>query len=290
MKVNRYPIYIVSKGRWESRYTSKALEKMRVPYYIVVDAEEYDDYCSVIDEHKVLVMDKQAEIDYETCDDLGLSKPVGPGAKRNWCWQHAIGLGAKRHWVMDDNISSFMRLHNNFHHRVWTPAPFRALEDFVDRYENVAMAGFNYDFFCQSKLVHPPYRKNTRIYSCNLIDNAVPYKWRGRYNEDTILSLDMLKDNLCTIQFNAFNQEKAGTNIMKGGNTDAFYKDEGTLPKSQMLAEVHPDVAKVVWRYSRWHHHVNYNPFKSIPLIKKKDVTIPQGFNNYGMKLVSRVG
>ena len=38
MKVNRYPIYIVSKGRWESRYTSKALEKMRVPYYIVVDA------------------------------------------------------------------------------------------------------------------------------------------------------------------------------------------------------------------------------------------------------------
>ena len=115
MKVNRYPIYIVSKGRWESRYTSKALEKMRVPYYIVVDAEEYDDYCSVIDEHKVLVMDKQAEIDYETCDDLGLSKPVGPGAKRNWCWQHAIGLGAKRHWVMDDNISSFVRLHDLFH-------------------------------------------------------------------------------------------------------------------------------------------------------------------------------
>ena len=27
-----YPVYIISKGRWETRLTSKALEKMGVPY------------------------------------------------------------------------------------------------------------------------------------------------------------------------------------------------------------------------------------------------------------------
>ena len=37
-KINpKYPIYIVSKGRWESRLTSKILEKMNVPYKIVVE-------------------------------------------------------------------------------------------------------------------------------------------------------------------------------------------------------------------------------------------------------------
>ena len=27
----RYPIYIISKGRWETRHTSKALEALGVP-------------------------------------------------------------------------------------------------------------------------------------------------------------------------------------------------------------------------------------------------------------------
>ena len=38
----KYPIYIVSKGRWESRLTSKALERMNVPYRIIVEQDEFD--------------------------------------------------------------------------------------------------------------------------------------------------------------------------------------------------------------------------------------------------------
>ena len=33
----RYPVYVVSKGRWESRLTSRFLEKAAVPYRIVVE-------------------------------------------------------------------------------------------------------------------------------------------------------------------------------------------------------------------------------------------------------------
>ena len=40
----QYPIYIISKGRWESRKTSRALEKMNVPYHIVIESQEYDQY------------------------------------------------------------------------------------------------------------------------------------------------------------------------------------------------------------------------------------------------------
>jgi hypothetical protein len=125
---------------------------------------------------------------------------------------------------------------------------------------------------------------NTRIYSCLLIENAAPYRWRGRYNEDTDLSLRVLKDGLCTIQFNAFLCGKVTTQRMKGGNTKEFYQDEGTLPKSQMLADLHPDVAEVVWRFKRWHHHVDYRPFKKNALIRTVDV--PDGINDYGIREV----
>ena len=67
-----------------------------------------------------------------------------------------------------------------------------------------------------------------------------------------------------------------------------FYKNEGTLPKSQMLVDMHPDVTKLVWRFNRWHHQVNYKPFKNNKLIKKEGLIIPDGINNYGMILISK--
>jgi hypothetical protein len=128
---------------------------------------------------------------------------------------------------------------------------------------------------------------NTRIYSCNFIKNDIPYRWRGRYNEDTILSLDILKDGFCTIQFNAFLQNKVRTSTLRGGNSGEFYDKEGTLPKSQMLADVYPQYAKVKWRFSRIHHYVDYTPFKKNKLIKKSCINFAElkKVNNYGMKI-----
>jgi len=281
-----YPIYIVSKGRWESRLTSKALERINVSYKIIVEEQEKDLYASVISKDKILVLPKNYLQEYETCDELGNTKGVGPGAARNFAWQHSIEMGAKRHWVMDDNIASFNRLNRNLMCKVSSGTIFRASEDFVDRYENVAIAGFNYDFFAKAKEQIPPFVLNTRIYSLLLIKNDLPFRWRGRYNEDTDLSLRVLKAGMCTVQFNAFLQEKATTQTLKGGNTDEFYAKEGTLPKSQMIADLHPDVAKVVWRFNRWHHHVDYRAFKKNKLQRIKNIYIPDVVNNFGMKLV----
>jgi hypothetical protein len=281
-----YPIYIVSKGRWDTRLTSKALEKSNIPYYIIIEKQEYQDYANVIDPKKILILPTEYQDKYDTCDDLGSSKSKGPGPARNYAWEHSIALGAKWHWVMDDNIKVFNRLNRNKMVQVTSGAIFKASEDFVNRYENVAISGFNYDFFVQSKQQHPPYILNTRIYSCLLIRNDIPYRWRGRYNEDTDLSLRALKDKFCTIQFNTFLQEKAQTQTIKGGNTQEFYKKEGTLPKSKMLEDLHPDVAKVVWKFNRWHHHVDYRPFKKNRLIKKQGLVVPDVVNNYGMKLI----
>lgn len=270
-----HPVYIISKGRADTRLTSKALEKMRVPYRIVIEPQEYEQYAAVIDPTKILVL---------PFSNLG----QGSIPARNWVWEHSISQGAKRHWILDDNIRRFDRLNNNRRVSVDTGVTFKAAEDFVERYTNVALAGFQYRGFAATNSKHPPFILNTRIYSCILIKNDIPYRWRGRYNEDTDLSLCALKDGWCTILFLAFLADKIPTLTMKGGNTDELYKDDGRLLMAQSLQDQHPDVVKIKWKWNRWQHEVDYTRFRGNKLIKRDDIEIPQGVNNYGMQLVKR--
>lgn len=277
-----FPIYIVSKGRADSRLTSRTLEEMKVPHFIVIEKQEYSDYSSVIDKKKILVLDKKYQRDYDAFDSLGTTKSKGPGPARNFAWDHSISIGARWHWVMDDNIQYFFRYNRNLKVPVSDGTILLCMEDFVLRYKNVAMAGPNYFMFVSRKSKQPAFVLNTRIYSCNLIRNDIPFRWRGRYNEDTDLSLRILKARWCTVQFNAFLQGKITTQVLKGGNTEAFYAKEGTAPKSKMLVQMHPDVSKVVWKFGRWHHHVDYSPFKDNLLVKVKN---PPPIKDYGLKL-----
>src|SRR5271157_1109261 len=101
MSVNpNHPVYVISKGRAESRLTSRALEKIGVQYHIVVEPQERDAYAAVIDASKILVL---------PLSNLG----QGSIPARNWVWDHAVSIGAKRHWILDDNISRFFRLNRN---------------------------------------------------------------------------------------------------------------------------------------------------------------------------------
>lgn len=282
---NRYPIYVVSKGRWANTLTPKSLAKLGLTCYIVVEAHEFDYYNDrCLEGNTVIVLPDHYLDEYDTCDDLGRTKSVGPGAARNFCKDHSQSNGFNRHWVLDDNIEEFYRLNTNLKRKVRCGSTFAAAEDFVDRYTNVPVAGMNYHTFCKSTDPVPAYKKNTRIYSCLLIDNNSPYRWRGRYNEDTDLSLRVLKDGNCTIQFNAFLCGKVTTQRMRGGNSKEFYDHEGTLAKSQMLVDLHPDVAKLTWKFGRVHHHVDYTKFEKNLLIKKGNRAYT-GVNEYGMVL-----
>lgn len=278
----KYPVYIVSKGRWNSRLTVKALQEMNVPFKVVIEKQEYEKYAEVINEDDLLILPEKYLNEYDTCDEFGRTKSVGPGAARNFCWDHSIDNGHAWHWVMDDNIDAFHRLYKNTKDEVRSGSTLRAMEDFVERYENVAIAGPNYYSFAKSTDAVPPFIINTRIYSCLLIRNDIPYRWRARYNEDTDLSLRVLKDGWVTVQFNAFLCGKVTTQRMSGGNTKDFYSVEGTKPKSQMIADLHPDIAKVVWRFNRWHHHVDYRRIKN-KLIRKPNLPQFEKVNNYGL-------
>ena len=280
------PIYIVSKSRWDKCLTAKALDLMGVPFRVVVEASQFDQYAKAVGRDRLLVLPQSYLDEYDTCDDLGSSRSSGPGAARNYAMDHSIADGHAYHWVMDDNLHDFHRLHRNEKIPCRSAAPLKATEDFVKRYSNVPLAGLNYYSFCKTTDAVPPFVANTRIYSCLLIRNDIGLRWRGRYNEDTDLSLRVLKRGYCTIQMNAFLCGKVTTQRMSGGNTEEFYKGEGTLPKSQMLADLHPDCASVVWRFNRWHHHVDYSMFKTNKLIYCDGASIPSESNNYRLELI----
>ncbi len=277
MRLNpKYPVYIISKGRAETRLTSRAFEAIGIPYRIVVEPQELASYSAVIDPVKILTL---------PFSNLG----QGSIPARNWVWGHSIAEGHARHWIVDDNIQRFYRFNQNAKIPVSSGNVFAAMEDFVDRYVNVPMAGPNYEFFAPRRNAAKPFTPNTRVYSCMLLANDVPHRWRGRYNEDTDLSLRFLKDGYCTILFNAFLAKKITTMVMKGGNTDDLYRQDaafdGRLEMAKSLQQQHPDIVRIVRKWGRWQHHVDYRGFKKNTLRRVPGRVIEQGTNEFGMQL-----
>lgn len=271
---SKYPIYIISKGRYNNPLTARAMDVCGISYKIVVEPNEYEEYTRVIDSSKIIVLPNNFS-------ELGKgSIPV-----RNWVWEQSMSLGYTKHWVVDDNIMKFMRLNNNKRIQCRSSQIFRILEDFTDRYKNVGLSGFNYQNFAHDRVEMPPYKINTRIYSCILIDNKLPFRWRGKYNEDTDLSLNVLKSGLCTILFNALLIDKTGTGRNKGGNEDIYNETNKRKEFAEALQSLHPDIVKVSWKFNRWHHHINYKIFKQ-KLQRIDGLTLNNEINNYGMELV----
>lgn len=275
---SKYPICIMSKGRYDCQTTGKLLDNLGVSYNFFVEETEYDKYCKYIGEQKVIKL---------PFHDLG----KGSIPARNFIWDWAKENGYKRHWTLDDNIMQFGRCNNNRRLSVKGGGYFRAMEDFVDRFENIAMAGPHDYGFVPDRQKIDPFLFNSRVYSCILLDTTLDYRWRGRYNEDTDLSLRLLKDGFCTVLFRSLIMNKGGTafakgRAMKGGNTDNVYNsNDYRLAFAESLKKQHPDCVDVVWRFGRWHHKVDYSKFKNNKPILKKGVVKTKTINNYGMEL-----
>ena len=130
---NRFPIYIISKGRYKRRPTANLLEQMEAEYFIVVEKEEYKEYKKVV-KGKVLILPQKYKDNYD-CFWEDNDPRHGPGAARNYCWEHSKKNGYSHHWVMDDNIEAIERYNNNMKVKCVTATPFYIMEDFVLRYK-----------------------------------------------------------------------------------------------------------------------------------------------------------
>jgi hypothetical protein len=267
-------VYVISKGRADCCHTAKFLMRDGVPFRLVVEPQEAEAYAAVVGPERLLVT---------PFSNLGR----GGIPARNFVWDHAQETGAERHWILDDNILGMWRRWKQRKIRCASPVAFVCMEDFVDRYENVAIAGPNYYMFCPNKVSFPPFFLNAHVYSCLLIRNDLPFRWRGRYNEDTDLCLRVLSAGLCTVQFNAFLAWKMTTMTMKGGNSAELYQGDGRLKMARALERQWPYVVSVTRKFQRPQHSVKAAwRYFDTPLKLKSGIVLPTEPDEYGMRIV----
>lgn len=279
----RYPVFVPSKGRPKTETTGRLLTQAGCDFYFVVEPSEASSYEQKYP-GKVLVL---------PFENLGL----GSIPARNWIWEYAKKINAAKHWILDDNIRRFSRSHDGRRLAVVrSSAPLRAVEDFSDRYDNIAISGLMHEGFVNQSVNSLPIAWNTRVYSCTLIDTSIPYEWRGRYNEDTDLCLRVLKDGRSIAAFRALCMNKAptsrgdGRSGMSGGNTSTVYAvNDRRRSFAESLRDQHPDVVNVEWKFGRWHHVVDYLPFKNNDPRLRPGAEAPPTINEYGLKLVRAV-
>lgn len=295
----RYPVYVISKGRaWLKDGTSGTLTRLQIHHYVVVEPDEEKEYQEKIANEyaTILVMDMKYIDEYDRGECLGNENIVGPGAKRNFIWDHSTAAGHKWHWVLDDNAYYMKDRLFNYRFFTCTGNYMCAVEDYVDKFKNLGQAGIDYNFFYPDNIKDVPYILNTRCFSFILNNNFITnkegkhYRWAGRYSEDVDLSLRILKDGWCTMDFRVVLLEKARTQTCAGGCNGEIYSNEGTDNKSIFIAHRHPDCCRVVQKYGRTHHYVDYHIFKQQPELKDewKDriVELPK-WNDYHTILIS---
>lgn len=271
----QFPVYIPSKGRSGSVHTARMFSKDGVPFRIVVEPSQVEAYEKVWGRDALLVMEE---------NDRGLVYA------RNWITDHARASGAKRHWQFDDDIRAMIRHHDGLRLPTESNIALRSAEDFVEQYENVGVLSFNSEFFVPmsngvTAQKWPPFYLNSRCYTCMLFLNALPNRWRGPYNEDTDMSLQVLSSGWCTILINAFTIRTLATMTIGGGQT-GIYVGDGRLKMSRNLERRWPGVITTYRRFGRAQHKVAMF-WRQFAQSLKRIESAPRGNGEYGLQLVA---
>lgn len=267
----KYPVYIPSKGRVDgARITARILERDRVPFQLVIEDHQEGIYREAFPNAELLILPFR---------DQGSVVPA-----RNWIKDHATEAGFKRHWQLDDNILGFYYRYQGQRIPCRAGIALRACEDLTDQYSNVAISGHQYAMFVPEGAPVKPFVTNCHVYSCSLINNEIPHRWRGIYNEDTDICLQALSDDWCTLLLNAFLADKQVTMARAGGNKTELYDDpDGRLKMARSLEQRWPGVVTTKRRFGRA-QHVIFDSWKRFdtPLVKAEN---PPPAANYQLEL-----
>ena len=104
MKQPRYPIYIISKSRYEPNLmlTVKTLEEIHCDYNIVIEPQEVELYkkSGLIKRGNIIALPEgfRQNPEYARVGNAGLVGGSIPA--RNFVWEHSIKEGHKRHWIL----------------------------------------------------------------------------------------------------------------------------------------------------------------------------------------------
>lgn len=296
-----YNIYIPSYGREDELATTKMLLEFNVDnWYLAVDPSQYVAYRDSlaklgISNRHIIIRDIYFRDEKMVDLTTSIKTPNythGTAGIYNFLLAFSRSIGERKFWTSDDDIIGLaMKAYkgdemmkagekydkNNFYRcsKIVEDYGFdykkfmKSLEDVSDKARNngfVALEKFGLVFAL------PIFWKlGTRAYSYYLTDNATQINHIGALNNDVTTSLEMSKRGYVNMLFEGICYNSLPTQ-MSGGLTEQ-YRRFGTLEKGKRLVKVAPHCARIVDRYSRIHHIVDYNWYNKQRLVGR---AIPQ--------------
>lgn len=268
--INKYPIYVLSYKRHNDTdgKTCNWLEEMKIPYIVVVEEDQKEDYEKWLEGKggwgKVKVMPPEWKEKQQKKGNFG-SIPV-----RNYI--HHINLQKqnkqnKKYWLLDDNIGGYKWVDLYTKVNCNSPLVFRMVEDWSDNIKNMYLCGHQYSSFVPEIDMKQKVLYGTRVFSSMLISCRIPVIdesndiWRGKYNEDVDLSLRLLTSGLPTANFCNITSMKSASGSCGGGNTDEIYTQDaedkrGGKVKTDEIVKRWPQYVREVKRFGRPHHDI----------------------------------
>lgn len=267
-------IYIISKGRPQC-VTAQTLTRIKYPgkWYIVVGNNDLE-----LESYKkrwgdrIIVFDWYKEVkNTDLMDNFGYDKKAsGASPVRNAARKISKENGELRHWQFDDDYLDFSR-YNPYLNKNETIKDGRILFSSMYRIADFANdAKLNNIGFALATIEGNPQRRHKwgpRVYNAHNLpsDDDLFVEWKGRMNDDTINAVNVWRTGGVEMMVKFLQLRMEPTQKSEGGLTD-LYKEDGTVRKTAYLLLACPAFSKLVIRFGRFHHNVNWRG-KLVPKI-----------------------
>ncbi len=258
---NKYTIYIPSKGRSHVNITPALLKQYNLRYKLVVEPQDYEEYCNVHSENNVVRLDR---------NDMGVAYV------RNYIKQYSRSIGEECHWQLDDDIDRFL-LRKRGADKNTPTSPLLCIsivEYCMDMFSNVAVSGICANPFAFSK--KHAVQINRLAYQCMLVSNSTEIEIANlKAGVDWDYTLRSLEAGYCTLAFHHIMQQSAPTMKLSGGNTNIAYVGDKRKLSYEAFIKLWPNrfsLLEVPTSTKRWRlKHVRkfFNDYKQIPILKK---------------------
>ena len=260
-------VYIISKGRPQCR-TAQTLERIKFPgeWFIVcgTNDETLDQYIERWG-GRVLTFDFEKQLETtDTMDPFGFGEMAsGACPVRNATRGISRERGELRHWQLDDDYTGFQIFDSKTGKRP-------TVKDGAELYERMErIAEFGHECGLANVGFTPAgiaaSRENARNYSPRVFnahnmpsDPELFVRWVGRMNDDLINAINVYRTGRGPeFSFNFVSMNMPATQSENGGLSE-LYREEGTVRKTAYAVMAAPGAVKLVERFGRYHHAVDW--------------------------------
>ena len=242
----QYPISILSFGRYNQNKTSKYLLKCKIKHYIFVEECEYDLYMNNY-YNKLNEEDKYLVNIINTHKDFHLLN-LGGSPVRNFILDYWLKEGYDRVWMLDDNINCYNRLNKGIKNKIYSHLIFSSIENYINVYDDVGVCSHNLNCDVKSGNSRSVLVINGKHYSSLLLLTNKQFRFKHKYNEDVLISIDYVNSGKINFCFNHILFDKNTSGKDSGGNTNTIYKN-GSQEGYRLKYEYLYDELKKMYNY-----------------------------------------